>query len=265
MRGLAKDIAPDTFRQGMTIRRWDQISRPPDSVHPRVFVTKGYHNNYSIHGDKDPTEGVLLGVIPLDRLTCSIVEGFDKVVNDIKEAADDVGETAKDIAVTLAKMVAGSGIGLKIAGPLGAGLGALAGIAAGVFEGLSTSNTDDVPAEDIRKALEREPGPKLGQPYGVVVRPDDVDNPLLPPDQAHPELTESAASIRTWLGSDEERLVDRATQIWWPTDSHRRGYDGRWGVRCENDPNNRRSGINFPDFRVSLLNDLAFHLASTDG
>ena len=266
LRGIAKDLlsGSDLFAQGMVVRPWDRVSCAPNSTHPRVFVTKGYHNNYSTFGDKEPAQGVLIKAVPIDKLSCGVTEAIDEVANEIDESMQDVLETLKDAGVTLAKMVAGAGSGFGWGGPLGAGLGAIAGAAAGIFEGLATSNTDDIPSEDIRKDLEREIGPKPGTPYGLVLKPDDVSNPLLPPQPGHPELDESAAEIRNWNGTDAERLVVRSTQIWWPSDHMRRGYDGRWGVRCQDDPNNRRSGIAFPNFRAALLNDLAVHLVSTD-
>jgi hypothetical protein len=264
LRGVAKYISPQMFSQGMVVRPWDQVSKLQNSVHPRVFVTKGYHNNYSTHGDKDPVEGKFIG-LPIEKLACGITEEVGDAVDEAEETLEDVGETLKDIGVTLAKMVAGAGIGMGIGGPLGAGIGALAGIGAGILEGLATSNTDDVPPEEVRKALEREIGPKQGTPYGLVLKPDDVANPLLPPEPGHPERDESATEIRNWNGIDVDRMVIRSTQTWWPSDHDRRGYDGRWGVRCQDDPNTRRSGIQFPDFRATLLNDLAVHLVSTDG
>jgi hypothetical protein len=261
LRGLSKEVFPDLFKQGMIIRPWGDVQRIPGTFHPRVFVTKGYHNNYSLPGDKDPSEGELLS-IPLEHLVCEITEEVDEVANDAKETLEDIEETFKDSVITIAKIVAGSAIGFGLGGGLGSALGAFAGAVAGVIEALSTSNTDDVPSEEIRQGLEREPGPP-DRSYGLVLKPADVANPLLPPaPPAHPQA-ETAVAIRNWLGTDADRLVDRSSQIWWPSDSQRKGYDGRWGVRCENDPNNRRSGIKFPDFRRALLNDLAVHLAKT--
>ena len=97
----------------------------------------------------------------------------------------------------------------------------MAGAIAGIAEALSTSNDEDVPAEDVRKGLEPEPGPPKGH-YGLVLKPPGVDA-LLPPDAAHPEDNETAVTIRDWLGTDQEKLVDRPRQIWWPSDSSRRG------------------------------------------
>jgi hypothetical protein len=49
-----------------------------------------------------------------------------------------------------------------------------------------------------------------------------------------------------------------------PADNQRRGFDGRWGEQCEDDPNNRRSGIQITDFGAALIRDLAFYLASVE-
>jgi hypothetical protein len=251
-RGLSKDIFPDLIKQAMVIRPWDEVPRIPGSNHPRVFVTKGYHNNYSQPGDKDPVES---------DLVCEITQEADASSDEFKGTLEDIEETLKDYVVTVAKIAAGSAAGFGIGGFPGSAIGAMAGAIAGIAEALSTSNDEDAPTEDAGKGLEREPGPPPGQ-YGLVLKPPGVDA-LLPPDAAHPENNETAVTIRNWLGTDEDKLVDRSRQIWWPSDSSRRGFDGRWGVRCEKDPINRRSGIKFPDFRRALLNDLAVHLAKT--
>jgi hypothetical protein len=255
LRGIAEDVMPSLFKQGMIVRDWPgETPHIPQTTHPRVFVTKGYHNNYPAAGDHNPAEAELL-VIPIGKLTCDVTEEIDEQVNDFKETLEDIGETAKDIGITIAKSLAGAAIGAGILGPVGAGIGALAGGVAGLIEGLATSNTDDLPSEEVREALEREPGPPPGR-YGLVLSPDGVD-PLLPaPPGQPPAAAETAVEVRNWLGSDADRLVDRSRQIWWQ-------YEGRWGVRCQNDPNDRRSGMTFPDFKRVLLNDLAVHLAKT--
>jgi hypothetical protein len=255
LRGLAEDFMPSLFKQGMIVRDWpSETPHIPGTTHPRVFVTKGYHNNYPAAGDHNPVEAEL-AVIPIGKLTCDVTEEFDEKVNEFKETLEDIGETAKDIAVTVAKVAAGSAIGAGIGGFIGAGIGALAGAVAGLVEALSTSNTDDVPSEEIREGMEREQGPPPGR-YGLVLKPPGV-NALLPaPPGQPPETAETATQVRDWLGSDQDRLVDRHRQIWWR-------YEGRWGVRCQNDPNERRSGMAFPDFKRVLLNDLAVHLAKT--
>jgi hypothetical protein len=254
LRGLGKDFQPDLFKQGMIVRSWNQT--PKMGNHARVYVAKGYHNNYSEPGDHDPAGAELLG-IPLPQIVCELTEEVDEKVNDVKETLEDIGEVAKDVTITIAKVAAGGAIGGSLFGPLGAMAGAIGGAIAGVIEAVSSSNTDDVPSEEIRKELEREPGPP-DKRYGLVLTPADVGDPLI--HDADPAKNETAAAVRVWNGKPEERVIDRNTQIWWPGET---GFNGRWGVRVENDPNNRRSGIQVPDFRRALLNDLGIHLAKT--
>lgn len=254
LRGLAKDVFPDLAKQGMIVRSWNDVSRKGN--HPRVFVAQGYHNNYSVPGDHSPTELNLLG-IPIDKITCELTEEVDEAVGDAKETLDDVAEVVKDVAIVLAKVVAGTAVGSWFPG-VGTAIGAAAGLIAGIAEALSSSNTDERIPEDVRDQLEREPGPPKDR-FGLVLKPADVADPLIQ-DPAHPTPDESAVTIRTWAGTDGERMVDRDRQIWWPGAN---GYNGRWGVRCTDDPNDRRGGITFPDFRRTLLNDLATHLAKS--
>jgi hypothetical protein len=256
IRGLAKDVAPSLFKLGMIIQPWDTTSRI--GLHPRIFVTQGYHNNNFVPGDRDPFEQEFLGT-NLAELTCEATEAGDEFVRKLEGIARDIGHTVVDIAVTIAKVYAGASAGFGLLGPAGVVIGALAGAAAGIAEALSSSSTDDVPDKDTRQLLEREPGPPATGSYGRVIKPDDVADPLT----HEPTRPEIASQTLVWAGSPAERLVDRANQIWWPGDSNRPGFDGRWGVRCENDPLDRRSGIPFPDFRRALLNDLALHLAAT--
>lgn len=56
------------------------------------------------------------------------------------------------------------------------------------------------------------------------------------------------AEMPTITGRKYGFIVDRTTQIWWPTRSHQpeRGYDGRWGPDVTHDPKFRRSGMRTP-------------------
>jgi hypothetical protein len=51
-------------------------------------------------------------------------------------------------------------------------------------------------------------------------------------------------------------IVDRATQIWWPSEDGTKGYLGRWGPIVVNDPFNRRAGMRFPEFWSMFFNGL---------
>jgi hypothetical protein len=52
--------------------------------------------------------------------------------------------------------------------------------------------------------------------------------------------------------------VDRANQIWWPSDDGERGFRGRWGQHVTSDFLPRRSGPKFPDYVKMFLMALAY-------
>lgn len=244
LRGLAKDIVTeDSFKQGMTIRQWVDVEK--SGFHPRVYVARGYHNNYATPGTQVPRDPSLLG-IEIGKLACGVGEGASQVIDDLKDTASDIGETAKDIALTLLKMLAGAQVG----GPWGA----LGGLIAGIAEAVASDADHEPTADDWRKR-EQEHAPERGT-YGLVLTPPEVPNPLVISDP-DPTKNETAARIVNWEGTPSNKLVDRSQQRWWPNpDANRPGYAGRWGVRVQNDPMLRRSGIPFPDFRRSFLREL---------
>jgi hypothetical protein len=250
LRGLAKDVSETFFRQGMTIRDWhDEVEK--SGLHPRVYVSRGYHNNYSTAGTQPPTEATL-GSIAIGSLACGVGEGAAAIGSEIKDAVADAGDVAGDVALTLAKMLAGAEIGFAL-GPLGALGGAVGGLVAGIVEA-NASSADHEPSADDWRQREEEHAPLPGK-YGLVVAPADVPNPL-ETKNPDPARNETAVSLIHWPGLDQDKLVDRATQLWWGKDEQFRGYRGRWGVRVQNDPMLRRSGIEFPDFRRSFLRGL---------
>jgi hypothetical protein len=265
LRGVAdalvdSEMTRNTFR----ILPWNEVERMgTNSTHPRVFVTRGYHNNYSRFGDHDPPE-IEFFSIPVEKLTCGALETFDKVKQDVTDAVDDVGDFFEDIGVAIAKVAAGAALGFQFGGPAGYLAGAAAGLVGGLVEALSSSGSDDHPDDAAWNALEREAGPDP-ENFGLVLKPSDVANPLSPTIEGRPGKQEQASQIRDWNGDESDRLVDRSRQIWWPTEDQRQGYDGRWGVRCTDDPNLRRSGIRFPAFKALFLNQLATHIARPAG
>ncbi|MCV7155043.1 hypothetical protein [Mycolicibacterium pyrenivorans] len=52
-------------------------------------------------------------------------------------------------------------------------------------------------------------------------------------------------------------LVDRATQVWWPSDDLQDGFRGRWGQRVIDDPVPRRCGSKFPEYWKMFLTAVA--------
>lgn len=56
-------------------------------------------------------------------------------------------------------------------------------------------------------------------------------------------------------------VIDRSTQVWWVPRTESAGWDGRWGPRVTNDPNNRRAGMRCPDFMEMFLEGIAVALS----
>jgi hypothetical protein len=177
--------------------------------------------------------------------------------NLVKDAVESPAGKASS-AVTLAKILAGLGI----AGIFGAIVGAIAAgaEAAAIHEGL-----DEEP--------KLEPGD--GSPPEW---PDDLEDPrdqLLDPVEAQaiapqgqealiPILTGNeagAAGVSYWLNDGDTAVVDRARQLFWADHlGIENGYQGRWGVRCSEDPFNRRAGGKFPEFRLQVLKRLVVEI-----
>ena len=244
LRGLAKDVLRgESFRQGMTLQRWDDVET--SGLHPRVYVARGYHNNYVGPG-KQPPADPSLATVQVGILACGIGESASQAVDDVKDVGSDIVETVKDAAVALGKIAAGAKVGALFGVPL---IGALAGALAGIAEAIA-SDADHQPSADDWRKREEEHAPDRGT-YGLVLTPLEVPNPL------DPAKNETAAEIVNWAGTPMDKLVDRSQQLWWPNPGdHRPGYAGRWGVRVQKDSQLRRSGIPFPDFRSSFLRHL---------
>ncbi|WP_162562494.1 hypothetical protein [Salinigranum rubrum] len=267
LESLDIDVAKRTFRPRMEVDRWQEVGRRA-GTHPVVYVARGSHNNYRTAGEKSPPSS------DLSDTTCEAVEGAAKVASEVNkkadetvEVAEEVADDARDAAVTLAKVAAGAGAGAAIAGGAGAALGAGVGaVSAGIEASQSSVDLDgDGNGDGDGGVLGGGSGVDAGDAtdqtaaeddYGVVLAPEHLVS------QLQSEFT--ATDVRPWTGEVSDRIVDRREQRWWPTtpevtdDEGRpiQGYDGRWGALCRTDPADRRSGIEFPLFKRSLLKEL---------
>lgn len=246
-RGPAEVIAPDLLRTQMNIHPWSEIFRV--GRHPKVFVSKGSHNNYVLPGPHEPPS------ISGDDLACGAIDEVSDAIDEVEQMIEDIKDVIDDILVFVAKAAAGCAIGAIFAGPIGCGIGAVVGAIAGGIEGSQTGSDNDSSTldESAVEELERDHPPDQDD-YGLVLTPETLTNNL--PDGAN------AVELRPWADTPENRLVDRELQVWWPGEGQDPGYQGRWGVMCQNDPHERRSGIVFPNFKRAFLLDLAIDLSS---
>ena len=196
LRGLAKDVVTeDSFRQGMTIRKWVDVEKR--NLHPRVYVARGYHNNYVTPGTQVPRDPSLLG-IEIGKLACGVGEGASQVLDDVKDAVSDIGETVKDVAVTLGKILGGAVAGFsRFGNPLA---GAIGGLIAGIAEANASDAEHEPSADDWRKR-EEEHAPERGK-YGKVLTPPEEPNPLVTND---PDPAKNETAARSSSGPEAAR------------------------------------------------------------
>jgi hypothetical protein len=244
-RGASPDFATEYVQEYMELLPWQQVRAAGD--HAGVVVALGTHNLYPL----DSPQGEPGGINPQwFDFGSSISEPANKFAQDTIENPASRASSA----VTLAKVLAG----LAIGGPIGAIVGAIAGAAE---------------AEEIHEGLHEEP--ELEPPSGAPPEwPDDLEDPrdkLLEPSESHGIVPQgqdaliqaltgapvNPANVSLWLDDGERTVVDRTVQLFWSDGiipSH--AFGGRWGVRCSDDPFNRRAGCKFPEFRLQVLKRL---------
>jgi hypothetical protein len=249
-----------SFGENREIRRFESIAweeTPKVGSHPLVLVAHGTHNLYPADTATIPSGNV--------KTQTSGYGSADKITDDIggwvkKAALKNFATAAAVLGVTLAKMAAGA----AIAGPFGA----LAGLIAGIAE-----------ASPIAKALGKDPGPieidpenekpadgKLKNPKDkfktkeqgaqayIVVADETIDIQQI---STHFTFDATIDEVLLWSGRSREP-VDRELERYWPTYDgfNSQGYVGRWGVRCDDDPFNRRAGDILPDYRIEVLRNI---------
>lgn len=241
-RGLIENYVAGA-RDIIELKMFNGEVRSVDS-HPKVFVGLGTHNNWWNPGDHD---------IPSVDIASTSCGGVENAAGELGERIDDLEDKvdkATTALVTVTKIGAGCGIGAIFGGWIGCAIGAAVGGIAALVEALVDSDDDD--SSPLDDASSSNAGPDESPPdgsYGLVLVPPEIESGFVD--------AVSAAEVRPWAGSPEDHLVKRDKQIWWPGDIERMGYNGRWGVMCQIDKFDRRSGIPFPDFKKALLLELA--------
>lgn len=212
-------------RVGMRVFEW----KAPSSVevldgHPKLYVSLGTHSLYPDGGDH-PVAPYPVSAYPQ---MCGLFDGPDLLEQHLKANPPPEPPSAGAI---VAKIVGGLYLG---------GLALIAGLVwAGVEKfGTIGSGTYDPPTA---------PMPDVAPPpggAGKVVHPASVS------------LTDPGTEFVTWA-ADEGVIVDgrtynfivnRESQVWWPSDDGAAGYRGAWGPRVTKDPFGRRAGMLFPQF-----------------
>ena len=232
----------DDQNTAMVVGAWTPSDPGVTDGHPRLYVAQGTHSLYTTPGtqivDPYPSDRVPQGCGTLDAPTPA---GPD-------DDGEDSGATAaKDIAILLAKMVAGGALGF---------FGATAALVSCVIE-----------IHNYKSPF---------APFGAAPNPDspaDPDHPpaapglgktLTPPGVRVPD---AGTDVVEWRSRPREPLtldgrvydcfVDRRTQPFWPDRDTKKGFNGRWGQHVTADSLSRRAGPRFPDYAQMFLLALA--------
>jgi hypothetical protein len=221
-------------RTVMTVEAWRAGSPTapiqPEVIgeHPRFYVALGSHSLYTTPGQH--------AVSPYPHSSPSQCGRFDA-----PPSLPGGDSSPTPVGAIVAKLVAGG-----LLGALGPALIAawieLVTSAGGGF--LPSEGPGDPPTPDQAPAAAGE---------GRTVKPANL------------AVADAGSDVQDWRsqeglavnGRTYGFLVDRATQVWWPSDDLQNGFRGRWGQRVMKDPIPRRCGPTFPEYWKMFLTALA--------
>lgn len=202
----------------------------PETIgdHPRFYVARGSHSLYTTPGRHD------VSPYPLSEPSqCGRFDG--------PQSLPTPESGAIPVWVLVAKLVVGGLLGAV--GPA---------MTAAMFEGILTAGGGVLPSNS--------PGdpPNSDQAAATAGEGRTVKPASLP-------LPDAGADLEDWRsqqglalnGRTYGFLVDRATQVWWPSDDAQNGFRGRWGQRVTDDPVPRRCGPKFPEYWKMFLTAVA--------
>lgn len=227
-----RTVAPDHegyVPEQMVLKRWESVLSVDE--HPVVVAAPGTHNLYPHDEPRNPDGTITPQWVGFGSSTSEPANSF---------VSDAVEQPAASLFA--AKVLAGFVLG----GFLGAIVGVLAAEAESDVEGLyeppkldkpPVPSPDDPLSEDASD-LEKD---KTAKPQGL-------DNP--------PLVDASVSDIRDWATSPRDSLIDDFLPL--QQDLARGGarFEGRWGVRCSDDPLLMRGGIRFPAYRLQIVDAL---------
>ncbi|KUI34709.1 hypothetical protein AU195_09320 [Mycobacterium sp. IS-1496] len=196
--------------------------------HPRFYVARGSHSLYTTPGQHD--------VSPYPHSEPSQCGRFDGLQ---PLPVPDNYRTPEWVLLT--KLVVGTLVGALVPAVMVA-----------MFEGIATAGSGVLPTEGPGDPADPDQAPAAAGD-GRTVRPATV---LVP---------DAGADVQDWRaqeglalnGRTYGFLVDRATQVWWPSDDLQNGFRGRWGQRVADDPVPRRCGPTFPEYWKMFLTAVA--------
>jgi len=256
--GGAESFRPHAFdpegRVTLKVEPWRRgsASTPvqPDVVddHPQFYVARGSHSMYTTSGahEVSPFEDSKLPA------GCGQYDSPSAIPPPppppAPPAPDDDTILDNGWVILLVKMCAG------FLNPVGVIIGLVAGIIEGIPKAFTPFSAD--PGEPS-------PPPAFDPPnadtaptaagQGITVRPRDL---VIPGVSDRLFEWESDQGVQSAAGRHYDFVVDRANQVWWPSDDGTKGFRGRWGQRVASDPVPHRAGVKFPEFWKMMLTAL---------
>ncbi|MEZ0342455.1 hypothetical protein ACAG25_21040 [Mycobacterium sp. pV006] len=196
--------------------------------HPRLYVARGSHSLYTTPGQHD------VRPYPSPPAHCAL---FDEP--PVIPGGDTSPEPSD--AVLVAKLVAGALLGALGPALFAAYLELVASAGGGYLE---SATPGDPPTPDQAPAAPGE---------GRTVKPANLPVPDAGSDVQDWRTQEGFSANGRTYGF----VVDRATQVWWPSDDLQNGFRGRWGQRVIDDLVQRRCGPKFPEYWKMFLTAVA--------
>ena len=227
----------------LVVSAWSNSDPQVTEGHPRLYVAAGTHSLYTTPGTQtvDP--------YPSGREPqyCGTLDSPSPAGPDDSGDGDYQVEAVKDMAVLLAKMIAGGAFGF---------FGATAALVSCVveighykapFEPFGVEPNTNSPADPDQ--------PPAGPGLGKTVKPTTLNVP-----DAGADVVDWRSKPRepaTLDGRTYDCIVDRKTQPWWPNPDTKSGFNGRWGQHVAADSLSRRAGPRFPNYPLMFLLALA--------
>lgn len=220
----------------------------PDVVddHPHFYVARGSHSMYSTPGSHEvsPYED---SKVPAGCGRFDSPSAVPAAPSDERTPSDDTFEFDDALVLTLVKMCSG------FLNPVGVIVGLVAGAIEGMVRASAPFGTDTPPFTPPAADPPRADAAPAAAGNGITVKPKAVT------------LTDVTDNVFDWAseqgvsspsGRTYDFVVDRATQVWWPSDDGSKGFRGRWGQRVASDPVPHRAGVKFPEFWKMMLTAL---------
>jgi hypothetical protein len=234
-------LGDEDQRVGMSVYKWTDaktVGTGADANHPLLYVSLGTHGLYLSAGSGSHAVQPFSAGISAGGGSCGAVETLDDVISgDVLISQTPPQPNPPTAAVVVAKLIA-------------------------LVIGWIWLGVEETNAKGFGAAVPAVPNPSSVDETGTTT----FGTILGPPGISVSDVTSTRQlewQVNPFTAPDKRKydlVIDRNTQVWWAPRTETVGFDGRWGPRVTNDPNNRRAGMRCPDFMVMFLEAVAVAL-----